>query len=48
MTERLLRGLDLDVRVLELILQLEVFLTQGLDLLQSCSQLVFQPLILNL
>jgi hypothetical protein len=33
MTKRLLRGLNLDIRVLELILELEVFLSQGLDLL---------------
>lgn len=41
MTERLLWGLNLDIGVLELILELKVFLSQGLDLLESCSQLVF-------
>ena len=33
MTDRLLRGLHLDIMILELILEIEVFLSQGLDLL---------------
>jgi hypothetical protein len=47
-TKRLVWGLNLDIRVLELILELEVFLSQGLNLFESCSELLFQPLILHL